>query len=76
MPLNEGENMTRESLLALFDAGDLTGLVLAVNLAWVLKHYPSGKHCSLVLHVERGTPDVILPVRIPSISVPPSPQAA
>lgn len=57
--------MNRDELLWLIDAGDLHGLMLAVNREWLCKTYPSAEYALLVAHVRDGVPDVQIPI-IPS----------
>lgn len=56
--------MNRDELLRLIDSGDLYGLMLMVNRAWLERYHPTAPHAALVTEMGERTPPhtvVILP---------------
>jgi hypothetical protein len=48
--------MDAKELLKLVEAGDLHGLMLYVNRAWLTAYYPEADHASLVVGLGRRLP--------------------
>lgn len=49
-------------LKALIEAGDLHGLMLAVNRAWLRTIHPDAEYAALGAHIRDGVPDVMVPI--------------
>lgn len=54
--------MNRETLVKLFDAGDLLALVCYVNRSMLESHFPNVRYAVLMGVTGPGAPDLMLPV--------------
>jgi len=72
--------MSREELLAMFDAGDLYGAFVRLGRAWLAKDHPEAQYAATAVHIGRGLPEIIIPVltlhRDLGAASPPSPRPA
>lgn len=65
--------MDAQELVRCLESGDLYGLMLRVNRAWLSKDHPGAGYAAVVVHIADGVPDLRVPITSPSAASHPVP---